>query len=244
MEERECILDEHNLYRDKMARGEFSNHFLPKTSNMHVLSYDKEAEFIAGCYIKQCIWGHDKTRLTVKGRNLGQNLYSYSVSVERNTLNCKLLRTSLDGWVNNELKFLNESNAASWGERYTFLYEAGHLTQVLWSNTKYVGCAMLHSRRNGKAFHVYDVFCDYLPPGNYRNKAMYKKGEPATDCAPLKANDRYKHLCGPIRPISEDTYIPPTDAPGDMQFSEDNVNSFKCTPFLIFTIIINILFIL
>lgn len=43
----------------------------------------------------------------------------------------------------------------------------GHYTQVVWRNTKQVGCGM--ARGNGKEVWV----CNYNPPGNYRGQRPY-----------------------------------------------------------------------
>jgi uncharacterized protein YkwD len=43
----------------------------------------------------------------------------------------------------------------------------GHYTQIVWRNTKQVGCGM--ARANGKEVWV----CNYNPPGNYRGQRPY-----------------------------------------------------------------------
>lgn len=43
----------------------------------------------------------------------------------------------------------------------------GHYTQIVWRNTKQVGCGM--ARSNGKEVWV----CNYNPPGNYRGQRPY-----------------------------------------------------------------------
>ena len=46
----------------------------------------------------------------------------------------------------------------------TFL-ATGHFTQVVWKDTRQLGCGLAINRKN----KVYGV-CDYSPPGNYEGK--------------------------------------------------------------------------
>ncbi|KAG6278366.1 hypothetical protein E4U47_005681 [Claviceps purpurea] len=65
------------------------------------------------------------------------------------------------------------------GERTQYNYDqpkfseaTGHFTQVVWKNTKTVGCAWNYCGRSGGAGKAlgYYVVCKYSPPGNYKGQ--------------------------------------------------------------------------
>ena len=45
--------------------------------------------------------------------------------------------------------------------------DVGHYTQVVWRNTRQVGCAVARGRENDF------LVCRYFPAGNWRNKPVY-----------------------------------------------------------------------
>ncbi|XP_017769177.1 PREDICTED: venom allergen 5-like [Nicrophorus vespilloides] len=238
--QRECILEDHNNYRDEMAGGAYVKNHIPKISNMNVLSYDKECEFVTGCYIKQCIWAHDKVRRGLNGKQMGQNLYSMTAT-KTMTMDCKFLRNALNGWVDSELKYLDANVTKDWGTSYQGFKPAGHLTQVMWAKVKYVGCAMFRSKRKGKKYNVYDIFCNYSPAGNVLKIPVYKAGPPATECRDGQSvNEYYTNLCGVIRPMSQDLYVAPDDAPDMWDESSSCVINISLAPELIIILISSI----
>ncbi len=46
-----------------------------------------------------------------------------------------------------------------------FSMKTGHFTQVVWKNSRYLGCGWAQARDGG-----YYVVCNYNPPGNYRGR--------------------------------------------------------------------------
>ncbi len=75
------------------------------------------------------------------------------------------LKQMVDGWGGEKKYFVygtfpNVSNTGKWSD-------VGHYTQVIWKDTKEVGCGK--STAGG-----YDILvCRYSPPGNYMNKKPY-----------------------------------------------------------------------
>ena len=65
-------------------------------------------------------------------------------------------------WVNEKADYNYNSNSCASGK------VCGHLTQVVWKNTKRIGCAKVRCN-NGGTF----IICNYDPPGNYVGQKPY-----------------------------------------------------------------------
>jgi hypothetical protein len=76
VEFRQSVLDKHNKLRNMVASGNESNEFMygKTASNMMVINYDLELEYIAKCYGGYYVYGHDTCRRTVDKAWVGQNL--------------------------------------------------------------------------------------------------------------------------------------------------------------------------
>ncbi|PNF24360.1 hypothetical protein B7P43_G11879 [Cryptotermes secundus] len=55
-----------------------------------------------------------------------------------------------------------------------------HYTQVVWAQTRFVGCGR-RSFRKGQ-FYVEHYVCNYGPTGNYRGEPLYLTGAPCSRC--------------------------------------------------------------
>ena len=84
-------------------------------------------------------------------------------------------------WMGTQGRFTNTQMVDSWGEEKENFVEGtfpnvsstgnsddvGHYTQVVWRNTKEVGCAIASAGGN-------DILvCRYSPPGNFEGEAVY-----------------------------------------------------------------------
>jgi hypothetical protein len=71
----------------------------------------------------------------------------------------------VDGWGSEKRYFVNGTfpNVSSTGN----WYDVGHYTQIIWRNTKAVGCGV--ARGGGNDILV----CRYSPPGNYQGQKVY-----------------------------------------------------------------------
>lgn len=65
-------------------------------------------------------------------------------------------------WVNEKANYDHNSNTCRNGA------VCGHYTQVVWRNTKRIGCAKVRCN-NGGTF----IGCNYSPPGNYAGQKPY-----------------------------------------------------------------------
>lgn len=77
----------------------------------------------------------------------------------------------------------------------------GHFTQLIWANTKYIGCARV---RYGKDNKQSQLICNYGPAGNVIGQSLYKmagdSSQIASECKGGK-NSEFSSLCGAIAPI-------------------------------------------
>lgn len=71
-------------------------------------------------------------------------------------------RDAVRSWVSEKQYYNHGSNSCAPGK------VCGHYTQVVWRNTKAIGCARVRCN-NGGIF----VICSYNPPGNYIGQSPY-----------------------------------------------------------------------
>ena len=216
-QEKESILKFHNDYRSDLAAGSLASFNLPAASDMNVLSWDKECEFTATCWVMQCTWSHDTDRKSLDDTLLGQNLYTQTTTDARALITAEEIKTANSGWWK-EYKVMN-------GSAYATVYSSfksvsgpaiGHFTQMAWAKTKYVGCGYFTTYRQnntafpGKASVTMDVYCNYREGGNMKEAPMYQEGKAATACeGGVIADAPYTNLCGKIRKMKDDKFEMP-----------------------------------
>ncbi|XP_027488245.1 peptidase inhibitor 16-like, partial [Corapipo altera] len=136
-EEKKIILDEHNRYRSQVS---------PPAMAMMKLTWDKELESLAQSYAEKCIWDHNKER----GRR-GENLFAMAPMLE--------LEFAVEDW-NGEEKFYNLTTSTCVPGQM-----CGHYTQVVWSDTKQIGCgAKFCEKIEGiETENMHLLVCNYYP---------------------------------------------------------------------------------
>jgi hypothetical protein len=82
---RQDVLDKHNELRNMFASGKETHQYMfgKTASNMMVLNYDLELEYIARCYGGYFVKSHDKCRIYHDKTPVGQNLGGYSANVPK-----------------------------------------------------------------------------------------------------------------------------------------------------------------
>ena len=129
------LVDRHNNYRAQHRVGK--------------LSKNDGIEEIAQKFSKELVSRGQLARSSnkYKGEQLGENLY-YG-------LNSGYVGTEpVDVWYKGEEQFDYKSNKMKEG--------TGHFTQLVWKNTKEIGCGISQDAEGG-----YYVVCNYYPAGNY-----------------------------------------------------------------------------
>ena len=119
------------------------------------LVWSATAASVAKAYAERCEWGHNPNNT-----ELGENLFASSGSAGPDEV--------VASWAA-ERKFYDPKTGRCAGG------ECGHYTQVVWSATTGVGCAMASCTKNnpfGSGSWTYWV-CDYEPAGNYTNQKAY-----------------------------------------------------------------------
>ncbi|NXM28766.1 PI16 inhibitor, partial [Oxyruncus cristatus] len=166
-EEKKIILDEHNRYRSQVS---------PPARAMMKLTWDKELESLAQSYAEKCIWDHNKER----GRR-GENLFAMAPMLE--------LEFAVEDW-NGEEKFYNFTTSTCVPGQM-----CGHYTQVVWSDTKHIGCgAKFCEKIEGiETENMHLLVCNYYPAGNVKGKKPYWEGPPCSQCP--EGTDCVDNLC-------------------------------------------------
>lgn len=197
--ERTNLILLHNTFRNYIAGG-YSEGFLQdkKASDMNILSYDRELEFIAQCWANNCNIRHDTCRISSKFESVGQNI-KFIQNLDKSK-KYEVILQALSYW-----HALGNSFSASVLHYYKkdeqLTYQ--EFTQFAWSKTSYFGCG--RSAFNGGILLV----CNYAPAGNIRGQPIFKVGKPCSKCGKKRCNSKFKNLCGKTRPFYKDPFIPP-----------------------------------
>nr|XP_022905991.1 venom allergen 5-like [Onthophagus taurus] len=205
--ERELLVEMHNIVRNKIASGK-EKHLPMGSSNMQILTYDKELEFISECWASQCLLDTHQCMNSVRGRTshivwqgderiskkeTGKRYLAHSIF--QFFLHTNLLNTSI---------FTKFTKSSMPNELLT-------VTQVLWANTKYVGCSRVSFNSQKRKMKTYNVVCTYYPAGNIENEPVYLDGEPCSSCNnQTVCNKHFTSLCGQIEwQVQADTFKAP-----------------------------------
>ncbi|XP_032566829.1 peptidase inhibitor 16 isoform X2 [Chiroxiphia lanceolata] len=154
-EEKKIILDEHNRYRSQVS---------PPARAMMKLTWDMELEADAQSHAEKCIWEHEES-----GRHK-ENLFAMAPMLE--------LEFAVEDW-NGEEKFYNLTTSTCVPGQM-----CGHYTQVVWSDTKQIGCgAKFCEKIEGiETENMHLLVCNYYPAGNVKGKKPYWEGPPCSVC--------------------------------------------------------------
>jgi len=176
---KKMILDKHNELRRKVAKGEESTaKKQPKASNMREMVWNDELAAVAQRWADQCTFGHDGNRKKLDGTYVGQNAYMSGSSKESDlaTIMGKMDKPTL-AWYDEVSKYsFDPANI----KPFTFGYDTGHYTQVVWAESEELGCGQV--MYTDAPWYRNLVVCNYGPGGNMQGAAMYEVGEPCSAC--------------------------------------------------------------
>lgn len=126
--------------------------------NIPPLVWDSELASFADKWAKElaktCKLTHTQDRSY--GENLAQNWGSETYKPKR----------VVNNWLNEEANFDYATNTCKQGS-------CGHYTQVVWRDTKRLGCSYALCLNPG-SYKLSGIYvCEYAPPGNYRGQKPY-----------------------------------------------------------------------
>ncbi|KAK9892781.1 hypothetical protein WA026_021972 [Henosepilachna vigintioctopunctata] len=187
---REHMVKAHNELRNNIANGSIKGPYGNiGATNMNAISYDLELEFIASCWNNACYQlKHDDCRNTDRFW-VGQNIW-WGMGVNETIM-------AVSDWFNEIQYFLNPNWLKSFMD-VNYPNDGnpmGHFTQVIWAETKYIGCSRV---RYGPNSRETQIICNYGPAGNVIGMSIYKMAEDsskiANDCS-NGVNEHYTSLC-------------------------------------------------
>ncbi|CAD0197473.1 unnamed protein product [Chrysodeixis includens] len=161
------FVDGHNSRRLLLAQGKVPGQ--PAAGEMKSMVWDKELHDKAAKWAIANHHNHNPDKNIPSGRfSTGENLYWYSTTNTKHVLNPD---SALQSWFSEHVNYtfgpLKHSDFD-----HSKNYQIGHYTQMAWSDSVYVGCAISQTIKNG--WKKFFVVCNYGPAGNYINEKPYK----------------------------------------------------------------------
>ncbi|KAK2534022.1 Crisp2 [Columba livia] len=157
-DQQKVIVDKHNALRRRVR---------PTASNMLKMVWNIPAAVNAQKWANQCTLSHSPPNLRKTNVQCGENIF---------------MSTGPFSWANVVQTWYDEEKDFEYGigaKKEGAVI--GHFTQVVWWNSKEIGCAVAYCPNHQ---YKYYYVCQYCPMGNLRSsmKTPYKKGEPCGDC--------------------------------------------------------------
>jgi len=205
------ILNLHNQYRNMTAQGLTSSQ--PSAGNMNQMIWDAGLAKVAQNYSSQCIWAHNPNRSSqlknylnitsfdYVNQYVGENLF---ISTGSETIDTIL--TGIEYWYN-EYQYFTFGTISGTGTCQSG-QQCGHYTQLVWGNTRYVGCGYTKCAtvQNLPTFTNAILFdCNYYFAGNYVDDYPYISAESCSNCPEDRQNCQ-DGLCSGCPSASWDTY--------------------------------------
>ncbi|OWR41341.1 SCP-related protein precursor [Danaus plexippus plexippus] len=158
----------HNNRRLMLARGNLTDQ--PAASQMNSVIWDHELAAKARKWAGKYKFSHNPDTTVASGRfTTGENIYKVSSTDPNYQIK---MDDALEAWFEEHKDYeygpLSKDDFDSSGPA------VGHYTQMVWSNSVYIGCGVSQRTENGGK--VYYVVCNYGPSGNYLGQRPYKSG--------------------------------------------------------------------
>ncbi|KAJ8733231.1 hypothetical protein PYW08_001529 [Mythimna loreyi] len=161
-----AFVDGHNTRRLLIARGKVPGQ--PAASEMKMMTWDEELAAKASQWAKKNLHQHNPDKSVGSNRfTAGENLYWYSTTNPKYVLQPD---SAVNSWFSENV---NYTYAPLQMSDFQKDYDIGHYTQMVWSDSIYLGCAMSQTLKNG--WNKYFVVCNYGPGGNYLGQKPYKE---------------------------------------------------------------------
>jgi len=200
------ILDMHNQVRNTVADGEYAGNndvLLPSAQNMNELLWDDGLAQLAKDYADLCISGHSywNTDNLIQYESItsfelpAADAPSWQKYIGENLARASLTPVQFDneygvtggvqGWIDEGLDYgygTIPRDTASPTDEICTGSTCGHFTQVIWANTRYIGCA--YTDCNGAAGFslAMNLVCQYWDGGNFQGQYPYESGTACANC--------------------------------------------------------------
>ncbi|KAJ2952122.1 hypothetical protein O0L34_g4397 [Tuta absoluta] len=163
------FVDGHNWRRMEIARGQVGDQ--PAASKMNSMVWDDELAQKAANWASHNRFQHNPDRTIPSQRfSTGENIY-YKSTTDRNFY--FNVDEALKSWFSEHKDYTYKPISF---EDFTGP-QVGHYTQMVWSDSTFVGCAVSEYPEGG--FTTYLVVCNYGPAGNMMGQTAYESGYPA-----------------------------------------------------------------
>lgn len=156
---RDWVLRKHNIARNTLAKGYYTDGGNGQSSNMMVLSYDLQLEEAIACFLNLCIAQYPDCVRTTRYNDTTQNLFHAPETGK----NRRVL--AMTEWVN-PYKY----TTASIIDSYVDSPKYRSFTAIAWANTMHMGCWRTFDWKD----NMY-IACNYGPNGNIPGQAVYKR---------------------------------------------------------------------
>ncbi|CAH1975329.1 unnamed protein product [Acanthoscelides obtectus] len=156
------ILNGHNNFRNDIAQGKYVTKGLPEGKDFKEMVWDTGLAQAAQRVADSCLFQHQQIK-DDRWKSVGQNLHIYMSTANTQGADWKGV---LNAWI-------GEYKAYRFGQKIT--KQNGHLTQMMWSDTKFVGCGFTSFLSNDPKFKYKKLYvCNYGPGGNIVNRLPYR----------------------------------------------------------------------
>ncbi|XP_014277700.1 venom allergen 5.02 [Halyomorpha halys] len=178
-DEKQEILDFHNDARNRVAQG---NTKLPQAQNMWVLKWDEELAEMAQEWANNCVYEHNKKLPSSVGENLAQHSSTGFGFLDVEQLS-KL-------WYEESSKYVDIKHLK-------IQHNARHFTQMVWADTKFVGCGASIYQNTEEEYDKYETMlvCNYRPAGNINGKKLFEVYDHNNRCTVGVESVIYRGLC-------------------------------------------------
>ncbi|KAJ8967919.1 hypothetical protein NQ314_002578, partial [Rhamnusium bicolor] len=204
--DKKYIVNIHNDIRNHVASGQESRGTLgsqPPAADMYMLQWDNELSEIAQRWADQCIQinetrQHDICKRTERFE-VGQNiLTAITTDIALPELSVLILN-----WYKQVVNVIPSDVDYFIGiRRGKFLI--GQYTQLVWAETKYVGCGMALFKESNSTNEENDLYhhrlvCNYGPTGNIIGQMVYQRGAPCSKCPTGECDSVRTNLCRDLK---------------------------------------------
>ncbi|KRT79689.1 hypothetical protein AMK59_7560, partial [Oryctes borbonicus] len=197
------------FYRNLVASGYETRGGHSKASNMMVLNYEHDHEEVIYCWLRRCIYASDKCRSIAMSNENGQNMFriqQHAWWTDRFEDIFMVINRSITAWYE-EVAETDRDIIDSWNDPEDV--NVRNVSQMLWANTIGVGCGYakitLTNDEDETNIISWHFFCNYHPSGNRIGEAMYRRGEPITECpSNFTVGIEYTSLCGELSLLSNE----------------------------------------